>query len=67
MDGLIAVMPFGEVKAELRKQPEAVFKAYQVAAKYSMETFKFNLFGMEHNRAIRHPQTASMNKKLRDF
>jgi len=28
IDGLIAVLPFGELKAELRRAPEACFKAF---------------------------------------
>jgi hypothetical protein len=49
MDGLIACLPLGEIKAELRRAPEAVFKTYQLASKYAMETFMFNLNGVEHN------------------
>lgn len=67
MDGLIAVLPFGEIKAEIRRAPEAVFLAYKVAAKYAMETFIYNLHGKEHNQFIKHPQTGQMTKKLRDF
>ena len=28
MDGMIAVLPFGELKAEIRKSPDALFKVY---------------------------------------
>ena len=28
IDGIIAVLPFGELKAELRRAPEAVFKSF---------------------------------------
>lgn len=49
MDGLIACLPFGEIKGELRRAPEAVFKTYQLASKYAMETFMYNLNGVEHN------------------
>lgn len=49
IDGIIAVLPFGELKAELRRAPEAVFKSFQMASKYSMETFFYNLNGHEHN------------------
>jgi hypothetical protein len=58
MDGLIAVLPFGEIKMELRRAPDAVFKTYQIASKYAMETFMFNLNGVEHNPYIKHPATA---------
>lgn len=67
MDGLLAVLPFGEMKAEVRRAPDAVFKAYQIASKYAMETFIYNLNGIEHNPYIKHPATAQMTKKLRDF
>lgn len=32
-----------------------------------METFMFNLNGFEHNQSIKHPPTALMSKKLKDF
>ena len=67
IDGLIAVLPFGELKGELRRAPDAVFKVFQIACKYSMETFFYNLNGVEHNPFIKHPATAQMSKKLRDF
>ena len=67
IDGLIAVLPFGELKGELRRAPDAVFKVFQIACKYSMETFYYNLNGVEHNPFIKHPPTAQMSKKLRDF
>ena len=28
MDGMIAVLPFGELKTEIRKSPDALFKVY---------------------------------------
>lgn len=58
MDGLVAVLPFGEIKAEIRRAPEAVYKTYQIASKYAMETFMYNLNGLEHNQSVRHPATA---------
>lgn len=67
MDGLLALLPFSEIKLELKRAPEAVFKVYQMCAKHAMETFMFNLNGIEHNSYIKHPATALMTKKLRDF
>lgn len=32
-----------------------------------METFFYNLNGVEHNQFVKHPATAQMSKKLRDF
>jgi hypothetical protein len=46
MDGLLAVLPFGEIKSEVRRAPEAVFKMYQIVSKYAMETFMYNLNGV---------------------
>jgi len=67
-DGLLACVPFGEIKAEIRKQPDAIFKIYQIASKNAMETFMFNSHGVEHNPAIQHNLTySSSNKKVRDF
>jgi CRP-like cAMP-binding protein len=67
MDGLIAVLPFSDIKLEVRKSPEALFKSMMIASKYAMETFSYNLNGCEHNPAIKHSATAIMTKKLREF
>lgn len=67
MDGMIAVLPFGDIKLEVRKSPEALFKTMMIASKYAMETFSYNLNGCEHNPAIKHSATALMTKKLREF
>lgn len=49
MDGLIAVLPFNDMKLEIRKSPEALFKLYQTVSKHAMETFLYNLNGVDHN------------------
>lgn len=49
MDGLIAVLPINDLKTEVRKAPDAVFKLNQCVAVQAMETFYFNLYGYEHN------------------
>ena len=66
-DGVMACLPLGELKAEQRKSPEAVFMIMKVVAKCAMETFYYNLYGVEHNPLTRHPSTAQMSKKLKDF
>lgn len=55
MDGLIAVIPFGELKT-LMKPPnsEAYFALMQLISKLAMESFMFNLYGHEFNRAVFH-------------
>ena len=64
---MIALLPLGEIKTEIRRAPEALYKIMQVASKFAMETFFYNLNGVEFNPIIKHPATAQMTKKLRDF
>lgn len=66
-DGMLAVVPLGELKLEQRRMPDATFQVLKLASKYAMETFMFNLHGAEQNPLVRHPPTAQMTKKLRDF
>lgn len=49
MDGLLAVLPFIDMKLEIRKSPDALFKLYQTVSKHAMETFLYNLNGVDHN------------------
>lgn len=55
MEGLLAVVPFGEMKT-LMKPPnsEAYFALTQLISKLAMESFMFNLYGQEYNKAIFH-------------
>lgn len=46
-DGMIAVLPFGEIKGEIRRSPEAIFKIMMVASKKAMETLYFNVHGSQ--------------------
>jgi hypothetical protein len=63
----MACMPFGDLKTEIRSKPQAVFLLMKVVAKYAMETFYYNLYGVEQNPLVAHPATAQMTKQLRDF
>ena len=65
--GLIAVLPLGEVKSEIRKNPEAISKLMQVAANAAFETVFYNIHGAEHNPKVTLPNNGQMNKGLRDF
>ena len=67
MDGMIAVLPLNEIKAEAKRSPEAVFKVNQLATRHAMATFSHNLNGTEHNPYIHHMATAQMTKRLREF
>ena len=58
-DGIIAVLPFGEIKSESRKNPIACFKALELASKKAFEVFHYNVFGHELNQPIRHSATTS--------
>jgi len=51
-DGLIALLPFGEVKLEIRKQPKAMYKILEIAANQAYETTHYNLRGESTNSVI---------------
>ena len=52
-DGVMAVLPFGEVKLEIRRAPKAVYKVLEIAANQALETNYFNLVGQSQNPAIK--------------
>lgn len=66
-DGLIAVLPYGEIKSESRKNPIACYKILDLAAKKALEVFHYNVFGHEINPTIKLTSTNSQQKKLREF
>jgi hypothetical protein len=66
-DGILAVLPFGEIKSESRRNPAACYRALELASKKALEVFHFNVFGHDLNPAIRHTGTTSQVKKLREF
>jgi len=66
-DGLMAILPYGEIKAESRRNPYACFKVLELAAKKSLEVFHYNIFGHEYNPCIKLTSTASQIKKVREF
>jgi CRP-like cAMP-binding protein len=65
-DGMIAILPFGEIKSESRKAPLACYKILDLAVKKSLEVFHFNVFGHDYNPAIKLTNTNSQLKKVRD-
>ena len=67
MDGMMAVLPLNELKTEVKRAPEAVFKVNQLVTRHAMATFSHNLNGTEHNPYIHHMATAQMTKRLREF
>jgi hypothetical protein len=52
-DGLMAILPYGEVKLEMRRQPRAMYKVLEIAANYAYETTHFNLVGESQNPVIK--------------
>ena len=53
-DGLIAVIAFGELKMEVRKNPQEIFKIMQVASRNAMETLYYNVHGVPRNPYVNH-------------
>lgn len=47
--GILAVLPFGELKTEMRKNPKPVCKLIELAANRAYETTYFNIEGAELN------------------
>lgn len=45
IDGIIAILPFGEVKSEIRKHPKAMYNIMEIAAENAFETSQFNITG----------------------
>jgi hypothetical protein len=66
-DGMIACLPFGEIKVESRKNPQACYKILELAAKKALEVFHYNVFGHEYNQVIKLTNTNSQIKKVREF
>ena len=58
-DGIIALLPFGEIKGESRKNPQACYKVLELATKKAIEVFHYNVFGHELNPVIRHAASNS--------
>jgi CRP-like cAMP-binding protein len=66
-DGMLAVLPFGEIKVESRKNPQACYRILEMAAKKALEVFHYNVFGHPYNHVIKLTSTNSQIKKVREF
>lgn len=63
----MAVLPFGEIKMEIRRQPRGMYKVLELAANKAYETNHYNIMGCGLNPAIPFtPQNITL-KKIRDF
>jgi len=58
-DGLVAVLPYGEIKSESRRNPMACYRILELAAKKALEVFHYNIFGHEFNPVIKLTATNS--------
>ena len=52
-DSIVAVLPYGEIKVEIRKQAPAMWKVLQLAADKAFETSYFNITGQSHNNPVK--------------
>ena len=66
-DGILAVLPYAEIKSEIRKNPHALYKILEIAARKSLEIFHYNIFGHEYNPLIKLTATQSQGKQVKDF
>ena len=65
--GILAFLPFGEVKFEIRKNPAGVCKMMEIAAMYAYETTYFNIVGRMPNPYVEFIPQQSIQKKVREF
>jgi hypothetical protein len=47
--GILAVLPYGELKTEMRKNPKTICRLIEMAANRAHETTFFNIEGVELN------------------
>jgi hypothetical protein len=65
--GAMAVLPFGEVKMEIKRQPHGMTKIMEMAAKRAYETNYYNITGMELNKLIPFHHNNVHAKKFKEF
>lgn len=66
-DGVMAILPFGEIKTEIRRQPKAMYKVLEIAANYALETTNININGESRNPTIKFTHQNVLLKKIREF
>ena len=50
--GYMALLPFGEIKIEMRKNPKPMYKIMELAANHAYETTYYNMTGEKRNQPI---------------
>lgn len=63
----MAVLPYGEIKTEIRRQPSGMFKVLQLASLKAYETSYYNITGMNLNNNIKFNHQAITLKKVREL
>lgn len=61
------MLPFGELKVDIRRNPKPICKLIELAAMKAYETTHFNITGVEHNQVPRFVHQSMHLKKLREF
>ena len=64
---LMGILPYGEIKTEIRRQPQGMLKLLQLASLKAYETTYFNITGMNLNNAIQFTHQPITLKKVRDL
>ena len=66
-DGTMAILPYGEIKMEIRRFPRGMYKVLELAANKAYETNHYNIMGCGLNPVIPFtPQPVAL-KKIREF
>ena len=66
-EATVAILPYGEIKNEIRRQSSGMFKIMEIAANKAFEVTYFNLMGMDQHRAIQFNPQSNLLKKVREF
>ena len=66
-DGVMAILPYGEVKQEIRRAPKAIYKVLEIAANQALETNYYNIVGASRNPTIKFNPQSHLVKKTREF
>lgn len=64
---MLAVLPFGEIKTEMRRNPKPICKLIELAANHAYETTYFNIEGMELNLVPQFFNQPNLGKKIREL
>lgn len=65
--GIFALLPFGELRVDIRRSPKPICKLIELAAKKAYETTYYNITGGQLNQVPKFTHQPNMMKKLRDF